>query len=87
MPETLEEFANVLRAFRIKIPMATVSKTRFPSALCLTGGADIGDLFAAFGMADNSQHRIVRDGQVISPQFNLNTEKQLSTSMAGTKKA
>ena len=44
--------------------------------------ADIGDLMAPFGLADNSQHRIVRDRLRLSIlQFKMNIKTQSTISM------
>lgn len=66
MPTTLEEFADVLRAFRDQDPNGNGIQDEIPFSFMFDWWcADIGDLFGAFGMPDNSQHRIVRDGKVI----------------------
>ena len=66
MPTTPAEFKTVLEAFKTKDPNGNgvqdeIPFSFMPNSFC----ADIGDLMAPFGMADNTQHRIVRDNKVI----------------------
>ncbi|MTH54944.1 extracellular solute-binding protein [Bacillus mangrovi] len=66
MPETLDEYYKVLKAFKEKDPNGNGKQDEIPLSFMYnfwTGNN--GDLFAPFGMADNTEHRIVRDGKVI----------------------
>ncbi|MDY7224154.1 extracellular solute-binding protein [Halalkalibacterium halodurans] len=66
MPTTLDELGDVLRAFRDEDPNGTGKKDVIPFSFMhnhWTG--NFGDMFAAFGIPDNVDHRIVRDGNVI----------------------
>jgi putative aldouronate transport system substrate-binding protein len=66
MPTTLDEYTEVLRAFKTQDPNGNGKKDEIPlSFMHLWWCADIGDFFAAFGQPDNLDHRIVRDGKVI----------------------
>jgi putative aldouronate transport system substrate-binding protein len=66
MPTTLDEYTEALRAFKTQDPNGNGKQDEIPlSFMHLWWCADIGDFFAAFGMADNLDHRIVRDGKVI----------------------
>lgn len=74
MPKTLDEYTEVLRAFKNQDPNGNGKKDEIPlSFMHLWWCADIGDFFAAFGQADNLDHRVVRDGKVIftadKPEF------------------
>lgn len=67
MPTTLDEYYEVLKAFKTQDPNGNGQADEIP--LSFIGGwwcADIGDLFAAIsGMPDNPDHRIVRKDKVI----------------------
>ncbi|MDO5795084.1 MAG: ABC transporter substrate-binding protein [Turicibacter sp.] len=67
MPTTPEEFKEVLIAFRDQDANGNGNPNdEIPFSFMHMGWCmDIGDLMAAFGMPDNVQHRIVRDGEVI----------------------
>lgn len=66
VPTTMDEYTEVLRAFKTQDPNGNGKQDEIPlSFMHLWWCADIGDFFAAFGMADNLDHRIVRDGKVI----------------------
>lgn len=67
MPTTPEEFKEVLRAFKNQDANGNGNPNdEIPfSFMHMFWCADIGDLMAPFGMADNIQHRIVRDNKVI----------------------
>ncbi|WP_332698680.1 ABC transporter substrate-binding protein [Halalkalibacter lacteus] len=66
MPTTLDEYGDVLRAFRDQDPNGTGKDDVIPMSFMYnfwTG--NFGDMFAAFGIPDNVDHQIVRDGEVI----------------------
>ncbi len=66
MPTTLDELHDVLVAFKTKDPNGNGKADEVPFSFIFNWWcADIGDLFGAFGMPDNLDHRIVRDGKVI----------------------
>ncbi|WP_240468710.1 ABC transporter substrate-binding protein [Gracilibacillus sp. YIM 98692] len=66
MPTTLEEYGDVLRAFRDQDPNNTGEDDVIPlSYMHNFWTGNFGDMFAAFGVPDNTEHRIVRDGEVI----------------------
>lgn len=66
VPTTTEEFYNVLKAFKEKDPNGNGKADEIPlSFMHMQWCMDIGDFFGAFGMPDNAEHRIVRDGKVI----------------------
>jgi putative aldouronate transport system substrate-binding protein len=66
MPTTLDELHDVLMAFKTKDPNGNGKADEVPFSFIFNWWcADIGDLFGAFGMPDNLDHRIVRDGKVI----------------------
>jgi putative aldouronate transport system substrate-binding protein len=66
MPTTLDELHDVLVAFKTKDPNGNGQADEIPFSFMFNWWcADIGDLFGAFGMPDNLDHRIVRDGKVI----------------------
>ncbi|MFI7065055.1 ABC transporter substrate-binding protein [Kribbella sp. NPDC050124] len=75
MPTTIDEYHQVLQAFKTKDPNGNGKADEIP--LSFIGGwwcADVGDLFAALsGMPDNPDHRIVREDKVIhtasQPQY------------------
>ena len=65
-PTTLEEFHQMLKAFKEKDPNGNGKADEIPlSFMHMNWTADISGLFGAFGMPDNLEHRIVRDGKVI----------------------
>ena len=66
MPTTLDELHDVLVAFKTQDPNGNGKADEVPFSFIFNWWcADIGDLFGAFGMPDNLDHRIVRDGKVI----------------------
>ncbi|QSS98786.1 ABC transporter substrate-binding protein [Pontibacillus sp. ALD_SL1] len=67
MPTTLEEYHDVLVAFKEQDPNGNGKQDEIPlSFMHMFWTADIADLiFGAFGMPDNLDHRTVRDGEVI----------------------
>ncbi len=66
MPTTLDELHDVLVAFKTKDPNGNGQQDELPMSFMFNWWcADIGDLFGAFGMPANLDHRIVRDGKVI----------------------
>jgi putative aldouronate transport system substrate-binding protein len=74
VPETLDEYTNALLAFKNSDPNGNGKKDEIPlSFINAFWCADIGGLFGSFGMPDNLDHRIVRDGKVIytavQPEF------------------
>jgi len=65
-PETLDEYTEVLLAFKNNDPNGNGIADEIPLSFMHMGWCmDIGGLFGAFGMPDNLDHRIVRDGKVI----------------------
>lgn len=66
MPETLDEYTDDLMAFKTRDPNGNGKADEIPlSFMHMNWTADIAGLFGAFGMPDNVDHRIVRDGKVI----------------------
>ncbi|MGU3470730.1 ABC transporter substrate-binding protein [Paenibacillus sp. D51F] len=66
MPETLDEYTNALIAFKTKDPNGNGKADEIPLSFMHMGWCmDIAGLFGAFGLPDNLEHRIVRDGKVI----------------------
>jgi len=66
MPTMLDELHNVLVAFKTQDPNGNGQADEIPFSFIFDWWcADIGDLFGPFGMPDNLEHRIVRDGKVI----------------------
>jgi putative aldouronate transport system substrate-binding protein len=66
MPETLDDYTNDLLAFKTKDPNGNGKADEIPLSFMHMGWCmDIAGLFGAFGMPDNLEHRIVRDGKVI----------------------
>ncbi|RBW70861.1 ABC transporter substrate-binding protein [Bacillus taeanensis] len=66
MPTTLEEYHDVLKAFKEQDPNGNGKQDEIPLSFMYnfwTG--NFGDMFGAFDMPDNVDHRIVRDGKVI----------------------
>lgn len=65
-PETLDEYTEALVAFKTLDPNGNGKADEEPlSFMHMQWCMDIGGLFGAFGMPDNLEHRIVRDGKVI----------------------
>lgn len=65
-PETLDEYTEALVAFKTQDPNGNGKADEIPlSFMHMQWCMDIAGLFGAFGMPDNLEHRIVRDGQVI----------------------
>jgi putative aldouronate transport system substrate-binding protein len=74
MPTTLDEYGDVLRAFRDQDPNGTGKDDVIPlSYMHNFWTGNFGDMFAAFGIPDNVDHRIVRDGEVfftvVQPEY------------------
>ena len=67
MPTTVDEYHDALVAFKTQDPNGNGKADEIPLSFINNWWcADIGDLFAALGgIADNTDHRIVRDGDVI----------------------
>lgn len=67
MPTTVDEYHDALVAFKTQDPNGNGKADEIPLSFINDWWcADIGDLFAALGgIADNADHRIVRDGEVI----------------------
>jgi len=66
MPKTLDEYTNALVAFKTQDPNGNGKADEIPlSFMHMQWCMDIAGLFGAFGMPDNLEHRIVRDGKVI----------------------
>lgn len=67
MPTTLEEYHDVLKAFKEEDPNGNGKQDEIPlSFMNMFWCADISDLiFGAFGLPDNLDHRTVRDGEVV----------------------
>jgi putative aldouronate transport system substrate-binding protein len=66
VPSTLEEYHEVLKAFKEKDPNGNGKQDEIPLSFMYnfwTG--NFGDMFGSFNMPDNVDHRIVRDGKVI----------------------
>lgn len=66
MPETLDEYTAALVAFKTQDPNGNGKADEIPlSFMHMQWCMDIGGIFGAFGLPDNMEHRIVRDGKVI----------------------
>ncbi|WP_178024897.1 ABC transporter substrate-binding protein [uncultured Paenibacillus sp.] len=66
MPETLDEYTEALVAFKTQDPNGNGKADEIPlSFMHMQWCMDIGGIFGAFGLPDNMEHRIVRDGKVI----------------------
>lgn len=67
VPTTVDEYHDALVAFKTQDPNGNGKADEIPLSFINNWWcADIGDLFAALGgIADNADHRIVRDGEVI----------------------
>lgn len=65
-PETLDEYTEALVAFKTKDPNGNGKADEIPlSFMHMQWCMDIAGLFGAFGLPDNLEHRIVRDGKVL----------------------
>lgn len=65
-PETLDEYTAALLAFKTQDPNGNGKADEIPlSFMHMQWCMDIAGLFGAFGLPDNLEHRIVRDGKVI----------------------
>ncbi|AIQ31425.1 MULTISPECIES: ABC transporter substrate-binding protein [Paenibacillus] len=66
VPQTLDEYTEALLAFKTQDPNGNGKQDEIPlSFRHMQWCSDIAGLFAAFGLPDNLEHRIVRDGKVI----------------------
>ena len=66
IPTTLDEFHDVLVAFKTKDPNGNGKADEFPLSFMFNWWcADMADFISPFGVPDNLDHRIVRDGKVI----------------------
>ena len=66
VPDTIEELHDVLLAFKNEDPNGNGKADEIALSFMHMGWCmDIGDLFAVFGLPDNLDHRIVRNGEVI----------------------
>jgi len=66
MPQTLDEYTEALVAFKTQDPNGNGKADEIPlSFMHMQWCMDIAGMFGAFGMPDNLEHRIVRDGKVI----------------------
>jgi putative aldouronate transport system substrate-binding protein len=66
MPTTLQEYHDVLKAFKDNDPNGNGKKDEVPLSYLFNGWCgNFGDMIATFGVPDNNDHRIVRDGKVI----------------------
>lgn len=80
IPKTLEEFHETLIAFRDKDPNGNGKKDEIPFSFVFRGWcSDIGDMFGPFGITDNPEHRIVKDGKVIFTAVQPEYKKALQT--------
>lgn len=74
IPQTLDEYTEALVAFKTKDPNGNGKADEIPlSFMHMQWCMDIAGIFGAFGLPDNLEHRIVRDGKVIftatQPQY------------------
>ncbi|SFF03651.1 putative aldouronate transport system substrate-binding protein [Paenibacillus algorifonticola] len=74
VPQTLDEYTEALLAFKTKDPNGNGKKDEIPlSFMHMQWCMDIAGIFGAFGLPDNMEHRVVRDGKVIftatQPEF------------------
>ncbi|KAF6655179.1 ABC transporter substrate-binding protein [Paenibacillus polymyxa] len=74
VPQTLDEYTQALIAFKTKDPNGNGKADEIPlSFMHMQWCSDIAGIFGAFGLPDNLEHRIVREGKVIftasQPQF------------------
>ncbi|WDH97752.1 ABC transporter substrate-binding protein [Paenibacillus urinalis] len=66
MPKTLDEYTEALVAFKTQDPNGNDKADEIPlSFMHMQWCMDIAGMFGAFGLPDNLEHRIVRDGKVI----------------------
>ncbi|MGG3307069.1 ABC transporter substrate-binding protein [Paenibacillus lautus] len=66
MPQTLDEYTEALVAFKTQDPNGNGKADEIPlSFMHMQWCMDIAGIFGAFGLPDNMEHRIVRDGKVI----------------------
>ncbi|KAF6617002.1 ABC transporter substrate-binding protein, partial [Paenibacillus sp. EKM208P] len=71
---TLDEYTQTLIAFKTKDPNGNGKADEIPlSFMHMQWCSDIAGIFGAFGLPDNLEHRIVREGKVIftasQPQY------------------
>ncbi len=74
VPQTLDEYTAALLAFKTQDPNGNGKPDEIPlSFMHMQWCMDIAGLFGAFGLPDNLEHRVVRNGQVIftaiQPQY------------------
>ncbi|AET57145.1 extracellular solute-binding protein family 1 [Paenibacillus terrae HPL-003] len=74
VPQTLDEYTQALIAFKTKDPNGNGKADEIPlSFMHMQWCSDIAGAFGAFGLPDNLEHRIVREGKVIftasQPQY------------------
>ncbi|WP_342426162.1 ABC transporter substrate-binding protein [Paenibacillus sp. FSL L8-0158] len=74
VPQTLDEYRQALIAFKTKDPNGNGKADEIPlSFMHMQWCSDIAGIFGAFGIPDNLEHRIVREGKVIftasQPQY------------------
>ncbi|AHM66124.1 ABC transporter substrate-binding protein [Paenibacillus polymyxa] len=74
VPQALDEYTQALIAFKTKDPNGNGKADEIPlSFMHMQWCSDIAGIFGAFGLPDNLEHRIVREGKVIftasQPQF------------------
>jgi putative aldouronate transport system substrate-binding protein len=81
MPTTLDELHDVLTAFKTKDPNGNGKADEIPlSFIADFWCADIGDLiFSPFGLPDNIDHRVVKDGKVIYTAVQPEYKEAIST--------
>ncbi|XJZ29059.1 ABC transporter substrate-binding protein [Bacillota bacterium Lsc_1132] len=66
MPTTLQEYHDVLQAFKTKDPNGNGKADEIGLSYLFNGWTgNFGDMIATFGVPDNNDHRIVRNGKVI----------------------
>ncbi|GGF99165.1 sugar ABC transporter substrate-binding protein [Paenibacillus albidus] len=66
VPQTLDEYTDALLAFKTQDPNGNGKADEIPlSFMHMQWCMDIAGIFGAFGLPDNLEHRIVRDGKVI----------------------
>lgn len=66
VPQTLDEYTEALVAFKTQDPNGNGKPDEIAlSFMHMQWCMDIGGIFGAFGIPDNLEHRIVRDGKVI----------------------
>ncbi|WP_145325331.1 ABC transporter substrate-binding protein [Paenibacillus xylanexedens] len=66
MPQTLDEYTEALVAFKTQDPNGNGKADEIPlSFMHMQWCMDIAGIFGAFGLPDNMEHRVVRDGKVI----------------------